>query len=120
MDGDDKETEESESDSEDDPNKVPDQVFQNRSGLGDATFYERLTFSFLKPYIARAHKGKVSVAQCGNLRDEDKIDYDLNKFNAIYTRKLQNNESQALQMSLLETYFKLMVYLFFSEIGMGL
>ena len=52
--------------------------------MGDASWWELITFNWLRPYIQRAKKGKISVEQCGNLRDQDRIEPDIAKFNILY------------------------------------
>jgi hypothetical protein len=78
-----------------------------------------LTFTWLFPYIARARKGKVSVKQCGNLREHDYIHSDLDRFNDIYRQRVQKGDRQPVWTAIALTYYRLIIFVLVIEVIMG-
>lgn len=79
-------------------------MYQGISAYGSATWFERLTFSWLKPFIKQAQIGRISVEQCGLLSEDDKVEADLPRFNLHFKKYVASNDKNSLFFAMVITY----------------
>ena len=84
-------------------------IFRGKSGYGDATFMQKLLFSWIRPLISRANKiekekseENILLEELGEPALEDKFDVEVAAFNANYKRF--ENKSDALFFASIWTF----------------
>ena len=92
-------------------------IFKTQSAHGDASLFEKLTFSWPLPFIETSQNGSlISFAQCGVLRKEDMLTDKYAQLKDHYQRL--SGTKNALFMAICNTFKSEMIFVVLTELLM--
>ena len=65
---------------------MSDKVFKTKAGYRDSSFYNKLFFNWIQPFINRSHTSEklISFEDCGSLGENEMLPIQLNIFRSKY------------------------------------